>query len=104
MKSVMAFNTCHVLDRVTGIKWTDLIERYFIDMKVIAPLRNKPTLLPPARLAYSENHYTATATLRAPILAYSENHYTATATLRAPIYYWGPLRLMKTGPCSMVHK
>ena len=82
----MAFNTCHVLDRVTGIKWTDLIERYFIDMKVIAPLRNKPTLLPPARLAYSENHYTATA------------------TLRAPIYYWGPLRLMKTGPCSMVHK
>lgn len=59
MEWVKAFNSCHMLDRVTGVKWTDLIEKDFIGTKVIALLRNEPTLLPPAQLRkplLSNNH------------------------------------------------
>ncbi|TEA33920.1 hypothetical protein DBR06_SOUSAS2310013 [Sousa chinensis] len=48
---VQAFDTCYMLDRVTRIKWTDLVERDFIGTKVMAFLRSQPVLLPPAQLS-----------------------------------------------------
>lgn len=51
MEWVEAFDTCHMLDRVTGIKGTNSIERLFIGTKVVALLKNQPILLPPIQLS-----------------------------------------------------
>lgn len=50
MELVQGFDTCYMLDRVTGIKWTDSVERDFIGAKVMSPLRSQPILLPPAEV------------------------------------------------------
>lgn len=50
MELVQAFDTCYVLDRVTGIKWVDSVERNFIGTKIMSLLRSRPVLLPPAQL------------------------------------------------------
>lgn len=69
MEWIKAFDTCHMLDTVTGIKWTDLIERDFVGTKIMALLRNHPVLLSPAQLGL----------LRKPLL--SNNHTQDTVLL-----------------------
>lgn len=51
MEWVKAFNTCRMLDRMTGIRQTHLIGRDFIRTKVMALVRSEPVLLPPAQLS-----------------------------------------------------
>lgn len=68
-----------MLDRGTGIKWTNLIERDFIGTKVVAFLRNQPTFLPSAQLSLfrkplPSNNHTQDPTLLLGTIQMDKNH------------------------------